>query len=61
MKKLLKELHELLINHDASIVRAGDDSSKLVLCINNEVTCQEEAFVDNLDATSISNGAHESV
>lgn len=61
MIKLLKDLNKLLSDNDATIVRSGDDTHKLVLCINNDNTCQEEEFEEDIDATSIKNGWHKSV
>ena len=61
MKALTKELAALLDKYDATIVRSGDDSHKLVLCINNESTCQEEEFKEDIDKTSLHNGWHKTI
>ena len=61
MKKLMKDMAALLNHHDATIVRSGDDDHKLVLCINNDETCQEEEFEEDIDKTSILNGWHKTV
>ena len=61
MKKLLKDLATLLNHHDATIVRSGDDNHKLVLCINNDKTCQKEEFEEDIDKTSIHNGWHKTI
>ena len=61
MKKLMKDMVTLLNHHDATIVRSSDDNHKLVLCINNDKTCQEEEFEEDIDKTSILNGWHKTV
>jgi len=61
MTELLEQLHDLLKKHDATIVRSGDDNHNLVLCINNDETCQEEEFEEDIDTTSISNGWHKTI
>ena len=53
MKKLIKDLATLLNHHDATIVRSGDDNHKLVLCINNDETCQEEEFEEEYENVRI--------
>jgi hypothetical protein len=61
MKDLLNELRELLEKHDATIVRSGDDTHKLVLCINNDEVCKEEEFEEDINPKSIVNGWHKSL
>ena len=61
MTELLKQLHDLLKKHDATIVRSADDDHCLVLCINNDNSDQSEEFLEDIDSTSIANGWHETI
>ena len=62
MEELLEQLHDLLKNHNATIVRSGDDRHKLVLSIlDDNGKCYEEEFIEDIDVTSISNGWHNTI
>ena len=62
MEELLDQLHDLLKKHNATIVRSGDDSHKLVLSIlDGNGKCFEEEFMEDIDITSISNGWHNTI
>ena len=61
MTMLLKQLHSLLEDFSATIVRSADDSSKLVLCIDNGNHSQREEFEEEIGITSINHGWHKTI
>jgi len=61
MTMLLKQLHSLLEDFDATIVRSADDNSKLVLCIDNTNGSRREEFEEEIGISSITNGWHKAI
>ena len=61
MEEFLEQLHDLLKEHNATIVRSADESNKLVLSMFINDQLFEEEFEEEIGTTSISNGWHKPI